>query len=427
MRILQVIHQFLPEYTGGTEQYTADLARRLRERGHEVAVFTGGSDAGERQWEGIPITVVLGGLRGPRGQLSLFSSAFGHRGIEGAFASLLQALRPDVVHFQHLLGLSSRLPRPARKFGAATGFTLHDYWFMCPKSQLIDHTGAPCSGPVLGINCGWCAAERLGKPQLLWGAPLAAPLFMLRQQRVKRAFSEVDALLAPSQFVADFAVRAGLPRDKIERVDFGIPSLAGQSPAPVQRAPGAPLRALFLGAVSWSKGAHVLVQAGQWLNAAEVQVDIFGDLASYPDYSNELDELMEKSSTPPIHLRGQASREEVAQALASSDVLVAPSLWYENAPLVIGEAFSMGLPVIASNIGALAEKVRHGVDGLLFPAGDAKALAATLTKLARDPVLLQTLRAGIQNTATREQHIDRMLEVYKSLIAKQSHEEQVSP
>lgn len=423
MRILQVIHQFLPEYTGGTEQYTADLARRLRDRGHEVAIFTGGSDAGARQWEGISVITVPGGLHGPRGQLSLFSSTFGHRGIEGAFASLLQALRPDVVHFQHLLGLSSRLPRLARKFGAATCFTLHDYWFMCPKSQLIDHIGAPCTGPVMGINCSWCAAERLGKPQLLWGAPLAAPLFMLRQQRVKRAFAEVDVLLAPSQFVADFAVRAGLPRDRIERVDFGIPSLAGQSSAPVQRAPDAPLRALFLGAISWSKGAHVLVQAGQWLNAAEVQVDVFGDLGSYPDYSKK---LMKMSSTAPIRLRGQASREEVSQALASSDVLVAPSLWYENAPLVISEAFSMGLPVVASNVGALAEKVRHGVDGLLFPAGDAKALASTLIRLARDPVLLQILRAGIQNTATREQHIDRMIEVYNSLLAKQSHGEQVS-
>ena len=424
MRILHVVHQFLPEYTGGTEQYVADLSRRLCDGGHDVAIFTGGNNPGRHDWQGIPVTVVPGGLRGPRGAVSLFASSFGNRGIEAGFTSLLQDFRPDVVHFHHLIGLSTRLPRIARESSAAACFTLHDYWFICPKSQLINHAGAPCSGPVLGLNCGQCAAERLGKPYLQAGAPAVAPVFVLRQRRVRRAFSEVDLLLAPSQFVADFAIRAGLPRDRIERVDFGIPTLALPPRSAALKVMDAPLRVLFLGAVSWSKGVHVLAEACRLLDPTKVDVRIMGDLNAYPEYSAP---LMDTARELPLRFEGQASRAEVAAALASSDVLVIPSLWYENAPLVISEAFAAGAPVVASNIGALAEKVRDGVDGLLFPPGDAPALAAVIARLAIDRPLLQQLRDGIRQGVTREQHVNQMMQIYERLCAPRRPAGQVAP
>jgi hypothetical protein len=81
--------------------------------------------------------------------------------------------------------------------------------------------------------------------------------------------------------------------------------------------------------------------------------------------------------------------------LADLDVLVVPSKWIENAPFIIREAFAAGVPVVASNLGGMAEMVRHGVDGLLFPAGNAEALAVALKRMIDEPDLLDRLKSGI--------------------------------
>ena len=102
-------------------------------------------------------------------------------------------------------------------------------------------------------------------------------------------------------------------------------------------------------------------------------------------------------------------------ALAATDVLVVPSTWYENAPLVISEAFAAAVVVVASNQGALAEKVRDGIDGLLFPRGDAAALAAVLQRLAGDQGLVDRLRLGAPRHASRGGHWAQVEAVYQRL------------
>ena len=422
MRVLQVVHQFLPQYTGGTELYVADLSRRLRERGHDVALFAGGDVAAHASWEELELTTVTGGIRGPRGPVRTLLASFARPEAEDAFREAMRRFRPEVVHFHHLLGLSGRLPRLARAEGIPTCYTLHDYWFVCPKSQLIDHAGALCRGPAAGLNCGVCAAERLGHLGYAVGAPLVAPVFALRQRLVRRSISMVDAILAPSQFVADFAVRKGLPGDKMIRVDFGVAEPEVSVAPRLPRMPGSPLRVTYLGAISWSKGVHVLVEACRELGQGVVEVRVYGDLAVYPDYAEG---LQQQARGTPVCIMGPASRESIPELFATTDVLVVPSLWYENSPLVISEAFAASVPVVASRVGALAEKVRDGVDGLLFTMGDARALARALRELAEQPDLLEGLRTGIAHAVTRDQHVSHMERIYASLVAPSSQREQV--
>lgn len=429
MRILQVVHQFLPEYVGGTEVYVADLARRLRARGHEVAIFAGGDAPGQGAWDGLEVTRVPGGTRSPAGPVATFLATFHNPRAERVFLQTLARLQPQVVHFHHLLGLSTRLPALAKGAGAATCFTLHDYWFLCPKSQLLDYRGGLCQGPVLGLNCGVCAAERLGSLALAAGAPLVAPLFLLRQRRVRRAIATADVLFAPSRFLAQVAWRSGLPRERTVLVDFGLEESGDSPPQKDPRAPGDPLRVTYLGAIAPSKGVHVLVEACRLLVLSEaeglahepVSVRIYGDLAAYPDYGAS---LRRRAQGLGIRFMGAAAREQVPALLAETDVLVVPSLWYENAPLVVTEAFAAGVPVVASRVGALQEKVRDGVDGLLFPMGDAAALAGLLRQLAATPQLLERLRPQVRPQATRERHLDHMEQEYRALIAGASLVEQ---
>jgi glycosyltransferase involved in cell wall biosynthesis len=110
---------------------------------------------------------------------------------------------------------------------------------------------------------------------------------------------------------------------------------------------------------------------------------------------------------------GSIANERVGEVLADSDVMVVPSLWYENSPVVIQEARAAGVPVIVSGHGALAEKVQHGVNGLHFPPGDVTALRDILRRLAHDPALLDRLRRDIPAPADMSDHTQRLERLYQ--------------
>jgi glycosyltransferase involved in cell wall biosynthesis len=119
---------------------------------------------------------------------------------------------------------------------------------------------------------------------------------------------------------------------------------------------------------------------------------------------------------PDILFSGRKTRAQVWEKLAQTDLLVVPSLWYETAALVIQEAFAAGVPVVASKLGALEERVHHGLDGYLFPPGDSQALAGILSQLAADRNHLEQLQANIRPVFTIGQHVERILALYQRLV-----------
>jgi glycosyltransferase involved in cell wall biosynthesis len=186
-----------------------------------------------------------------------------------------------------------------------------------------------------------------------------------------------------------------------------------------------PLRIGYIGGLSSQKGVHTLIQAFTGLSArspdqpAEHSPDppaelwIAGDLTFDPDYVAHLRQLAGKG----VRFTGRLTRDEVWGMLAQLDVIVVPSLWYETFCFVVSEAFAMGVPVIASDLGVLAERVRPGVDGLLFPPGDAHALTTLLRQCRDDPELLPRLQANIKSGPTVAQHADQIEAIYQRVIA----------
>jgi glycosyltransferase involved in cell wall biosynthesis len=408
MRILLVVHQFPPERLGGTEVYTLELARELAARGHQAAVFhraPGPRGLVPAEWDRVPVYRASGG---PMTPLSVFRATFGEPTLEGAFLQALDQAKPDLIHIQHLMGLPVSIVEHIRQREIPVVLTLHDYWFMCANAQLLTNTDARlCDGPRLGgLNCGRCALARAGVPWLWPVAPGLVPVFLWRRQLLRHVLEVVDHLIAPSRFLAERMVQWGAPGDRMSHVANGLDTHGVQ---PRTGGREGPARFAFIGGLAPQKGVHTLVEAFNQLGS-EAKLEIYGDLDQFPDYVRQ---LRAAARSPQISFGGRLDRAGVWQVLSEIDALLMPSLWYENAPVVIQEAFAAGVPVVASQLGAMTEWVRHEEDGLLVPPGDVPAWRATVARLSENPDLLTRLALNTPRPMTISEHVERILELYQ--------------
>lgn len=431
MRILHVVHQYPPRHVGGVEVYTQAVARYQAAAGHDVAVFCPEPGDGRPMPEaeaGGPVVYRAGD--GARGRAAVFLSTFAGGGrLANRFAAALAEVRPDVVHLQHLMGLPVALVEEIKAAGLPYVITLHDYWYGCANAQLLTNDGGHlCHGPdARYVNCGRCALARAGLGGLTALAPAAAPLMARRWRALRRVFVGAAAVLASTEFVRRAYADMGFPTERVPAdssfipprvhvwplgIDAGPAELAAARAGQAARPAGGPLRAGYIGGLSPQKGVHHLVAAVNRLPAAAVALSIYGDAGPFPDY---VAGLRAAATHPGIRFPGRLSRAALWPALGGLDVLVVPTLWYETYSLIAHEAFAAGVPVVASRIGVMAEVVRDGVDGLLFPSGDEAALAGILRALAERPERLAALRAGIRPVPTLADHSRRLLSLYESL------------
>jgi glycosyltransferase involved in cell wall biosynthesis len=416
MRILHLVHQYPPDDLGGTELYTQQLATAQTARGHDVGVFFRrmADGRGVESWRepaGPRVWAARSGVPAPHQRLR---AAFGEAPLAQAWAAVVAAFQPDLVHVQHLLGLPTDCVTLLQTRGIPYVVTAHDYWWGCPNAQLLtNYDSTICAGPRLWVNCGRCALARSGLPSATpLGVAAAAP-FALRQRRLTPILDRAGALIAPTRFVRDTYRALGLPVTRAVVIPHGIrlPALlpARQRPDP----PPLPLRVAYIGGIAPQKGVHVLIEAVNRLPDGAVELVVYGNLEGQPAYVRELRALLAR---PDDVLAGPLPHADLWETLAGLDLVAVPTLWYETASLIVQEAFAAGVPVLGSRIGALTERVRDGVDGLLAPAGEVAAWSETLQRLSEAPAKLAQLRAGIQPVVSLEQHVDAILELYRSLL-----------
>jgi glycosyltransferase involved in cell wall biosynthesis len=426
MRILLVSHKFPPHALGGVEVYTHNLAQALLAR-HQVSVFYRHDDPPGRGVVSDPPFVELdehvGGVQTrrvscrPQGigasVVGQFWGTFLNRQIEAGFARYLRQVQPDLIHIQHVMALSAQLLQLARQSGAPVVLTLHDYWFICGNSQLIWPDAQVCRGKAWGMNCVRCAAAaRFPSPAVRLLRPGLAPLFLYRDRVTRQAALQAQVLISPSRFLIEQYTQAGFPRDRFVHLENAVP--VGRIRRIPWRPRAGPLRVTYLGALAWQKGVHLLAEAFEGLPPAGARLQIWGNPAAFPDYAGRVRALL---ADPDAQFKGTIANERVGEVLADSDVVVVPSLWYENSPVVIQEARAAGVPVIASGHGAMAEKVRHEVDGLLFTPGSAAALRQAIQRLIDDPDLLARLRQSPQPPMDLPDHVQQLEAVYDRVLA----------
>lgn len=300
-------------------------------------------------------------------------------------AAAVARMPSDVLHVHHLAHLGLALPQDR-----PIVVTLHDYHLGCVRGQLVDRDGELCAGPALD-RCGVCVREHLlATPGLQALAPLARGLGVHRLARntvaqaapSARGMKRLEARMRAARGVLERAHRVLSPSaDLARRVESwgwvprvhvqDLPLVAPLAPAP--EPPPGPTRFVFVGALIPTKGPHVLLDAFRGLPGT---LTFWGPTPGFdgqPDFASTL--LSAIDGTPGARYGGVFGAHQRAQVLEDADVLVLPSLWPENSPLVVREAVARGLRVVVSDHGGAAELDPHA---RRVPAGDRDALRSAL-------------------------------------------------
>lgn len=436
MHILQVANGFPHRAYGGVELHTYQLCRALRRRGHAVSVFTRHSDLGspdgtvvDEVVDELPVRSVVNDFKG-----SEFVYHYLSEPVRAAFARTLAELRPDVVHFQHLIGLSADLPGTARAAGVRTVATVHEYWYACQRVMLQYADGSRCAGPASAscIDCVMSEAGKAGRPEpisastraaaslrrLLGGIPAAGP----KQNRhrfhaLRDALRRYERIVTPSRFVIDELGRQGMPLVGAVAVPLGVETEGCPEPAAVPPLPISaerPLRLGFVGQHLGHKGPHTLLEAMRLVPDLPLRADFHG--LRWPDRDYDARLAPRFAAEPRAVYRGRFPQGALPGLLAEIDVLVVPSTCPESFGIAIREAHLAGRPVISTDRGALPESIRDGEDGLLVPAEDPAAMAGAIRRLVTVPGLLERLLVGALRARGRVKSMDAYAAEMESLL-----------
>lgn len=407
-RILLICHGHPELSIGGGEVAAARHAAALRAAGHEVLLMAraptppahGGTVFATRPAPpgGAPADVLFHSpdydhfLHSQRAKWAIYQD----------FRALLERFRPDAVHLHHFVHLGLELLREARAYAPRMPIvlTLHEFLAICHQhGQMLKTDGTLCAR-ALPADCHACF-------------PAIAPAaFFLRERFIKSFLRLADHLVCPSEFLRRRYLDWGLESAKLRVIANAPPESA---PLPDAAPPEVLCRRFaFFGQITAFKGIGVFLDAAERLRATVPEArclvhgtDRHGEPAVRAAFRERIAALGAQ-----VSYEGPYRQDELAGLMRGIGWVVVPSLWWENAPLVIQEAFHHGRPVICADIGGMAEAVTDGRDGLHFRAGSAAALAATMAE-ACDPALWSRLRDGIAPTQARAAWLDAHLALYR--------------
>lgn len=605
MRILFVNHTFPPESLAGSEVYVLNVAAELLRRGHEVAVFYRYSDPSDDeytikkdQYAGFPVFKINNTYR----FANTFQSIYVNPVIAAKFSYLLHEFKPDLVHFNHTTNLSMSLVHEAKTYGCPVVYTLHDYWLLCQRGQLLRRDLSLCEGPGLskcrdclalqvlrgrkqrwvakllrianrrkakmqGIDLrelkwaevktpdkvfvrlqsfqmrdgidetlqahppaeitysvslhspsvlrtsigmhphtyneqgggvvfeilwngenifqrclnpkkypehqGWHPVEiplspsshkenqlvlrtsseiedncfctaGWRKPVIAFLSPVKTEISVSRFVSVKkyagqilnslagwvaafspkaresvqhrhnwmhRVFDEVDLFIAPSRFLMERYIQHGLPKEKVIYSDYGFVFPSEQDKKPVQK----PITFGYLGTWIPSKGVELALRAFQTVQPQDARLLVYGFFPGGYDGYDDYDSYLRSLAGPAVEFRGKYDPYQVYSILSEFDCLIMPSIWYENSPLTIHEAFLAKVPVISSGQGGMAELLSSG-GGITFEPRNAESLRNSIQKIILEPEGISRLQASIPDVKSIVIHADELLDLYATSL-----------
>jgi glycosyltransferase involved in cell wall biosynthesis len=453
MKIILTVHQFFPEYFSGTEVLTHSVACELRARGHEVAVFTGYparelmQDAkrfDKYEIDGIPVYRFHHSFVRMGGQEVVSEIEYNNHLAACYFKGLLDELKPDIVHFFHFSRLGAALVDVAKELSIPAYYTPTDFWAVCPTSQLLLPDGRVCAGPFShGGNCikhvalltrwphysgvvkhlpdsiidAFAVVAKAGHGINFWFRQEIAALSRRKLFNVSR-LNALQGIVSPTQLMTDVLTGNGVRPELIWQSAYGI-NISGFDEFQRNYPDGRRITIGYIGTLAPHKGCHVLVEAFNKLTNSDARLKIYGNPKDFPDYVADLHAAAEGNDA--IEFCGTFPNAQIADVVSGIDVLVVPSVWYENTPLVVYSALAAKCPVIASNFPGMSEVVRDGWNGLLFEPNNADALSACMARLHQAPALLQTLSQNCEPPKSIAAYVDELLDLYEKRFQAPQH------
>lgn len=385
MKILSIHNSY--QQPGGEDEVFRQEAQLLEGHGHRVIRYQAHNDE------------LIG-----KGPLQLLKETIFNSTAYRRVSALIQQERPNVMHVHNTFPLlSPAVYYAAFEAGVPTVQTLHNYRLLCPAGNMFRdnhvcerclHTAAPWPAMVHGCYRGRSAS--------------AVAAGMLTVHRLLRTYNKITTYVALSDFACSKFIEAGIPKRKI----VVKPNFIDPDPG---RGSGAGGYCLFVGRLTHEKGVRSLLDA--WTQfAPPMDLEIAGDGELAPEVARAAEQCSR------IHWHGRLEKERLYGLMKNAAALIVPSTWFEPFGMVVVEAFAMGIPVIASRMGALSSIVEHRRTGLHFAAGDARDLAEQVTWLRNHPsaarVMREQARLEYETHYTGDRNYEMLMNIYDAAILR---------
>ncbi len=467
LKIMMVNLCFLPESTGGSEFYTYHLSKALLLKGFDVTVLTTIDDKSLERYEVVHVFFdgikVIKIANSPY-LCSSFTELFIDPKVRSLFIKLIEEERPGLVHFQHLAYLSGNLPEVAHQLKVPSIFTLHDYWPICFRSNLVRPDHGICPGPSHGMYCASCNGTSVAALSTIPGFPLLSKI--INAQAIAkvvtavagifplRVVSKMEELLKTRRRNAEVdsspdstAVRENLFRFEFFKKQFQFPRfvlspsnhlksrferegyreilvlpLGFHEARKVDKLPfNGKLKIAYLGNILQNKGVGVILSELCGVpDMNMIEINIYGSMKD-PYYSSKVEEQARIYPKEVVRFHGgYRSDKDLPGIMANNHVMVFPSLWEENYPLVIRETLLHGVPVIASNLGGVPEVIKNGINGFLFDPYKKGDLLDKVAFILKNPQILEKITEGARMTKIEKQddHVSKICELYDRALMR---------
>jgi glycosyltransferase involved in cell wall biosynthesis len=447
MRILIITSQFPPDSYGGVETVAIGIGKQYIQLGHEVGIITGRivSELDEHatlireEVLGFPIWRILVNLETHK---QAFHRAVYDESIIQPVQKATKEFSPDVMHVLQLGILTTSVFDAILQLDLPLTYTATNYESVCAYTTLIKKNGETCDGQSDFLKCLDCQRHHTllansiyflmqNNSEIAWlkllkftkkiiprkiGILEIAGMQYFRWKNLSKMTNSLERILAPSKFVKNILVSNGFCSNKIVVIPHGLAEKNNNGERATHNRTEI-LRFGYIGRLDPVKGIHVLIKAFKSLPSVfKTTLAIYGTANPFEEkYLENLKQLADGDER--ISFKGRFERQEIDKVYSGLDVLVVPSLWYEVYGMIVLEAISYGIPVMASNIGGLAEVVLTNQAGWIFPPGDVTSLNELMIACLKDRMIIDKIAEKIQNPRNVNIEAQDLLSIYSELIS----------
>lgn len=455
LNILLPVHVFFPDHFYGTETYTLELAQRLKTLGHNPTILTavlyGEKGPGEARF-----TYEYGGLTVDCIDLNTqplkhFRQLYSRPDLYPILKDILLQRQPDIIHVTHLMGHTAVLLEVIRDMKIPVVATLTDFYGICSNSKLMFHDGSLCTGPNRrATNClscyirehdyefsTWKNLARLiqNDLSLRWVSSMLPYVFSLPlyaeslvRKKICDATDRIDymralynvyaCMITPTDLLHEAYLNNRFYPEKLKKINFGINlEMVKAYRHAIAEVPST-IRFGYIGQITSHKGVDLLIKAFAGLKGKQATLSIYGPRNQDPAYIKTLDHLC--SGVDAIEFMETFPSDQLGKVLSEIDVLVIPSRWYENSPLVLLYALATKTPVIVTDMKGMSEFIRNDFNGYTFKIDNASQLMEIMQKIVNNPVSLLQLSKNAEYSKDVMDHVSDILEIYQTVLGKYS-------